>query len=287
MREWGHSTIIGKTDYHQEQKLVDEHFDASSTFWTDIYQRKDVLGIIFRRRQAVALNYVDELSLPKTAHILDIGCGAGFMAIALAQRGFSVETVDHAPPMIKLTQRHARQRGMENKIHATIEDVHELTFENQSFDLIVALGVVIWLHDLRKALAEIARVLVSGGYVVLTMNNRYAAHVFLDPLSTPAFEQIRKGVKRALEITGLRNPRNVARLRTYSIKEFNQYLCEANLTNTKNTNVGFGPFTILGHNILSDRIGVKIHQKLQQYADSGYPILCSLGSQYIVLARKK
>lgn len=287
MRERQHNTMVDRTDYHQEQKSIDEHFNADSTFWTDIYERNDVLGTIFRQRQAIALNYIDELSPPKTTRILEIGCGAGFLAIALAQRGYTVHATDHAPAMIELTQRHARQKGVDNRINAAIEDINELTFNNQSFDLVVALGVVIWLHDLRKALVEITRVLTPGGYVILSMNNLYGAHVLLDPGMNPAFGMMRRGVKLTLERTRLFNPQNAVRIRTYSIKEFNQHLYEANLTKIKDTNIGFGPFTIFGHTILCDRLGVKIQQKLQQYADNGYPILRSIGSQYIALGRKK
>jgi hypothetical protein len=73
----------------------------------------------------------------------------------------------------------------------------------------------------------------------------------------------------------------------YSIGKFNEYLREVNLANIKNTNVGFGPFTLFNHIMFPDQVGVKIHQKLQRYAGSGFPILRSTGSQYIVLARKK
>jgi 2-polyprenyl-3-methyl-5-hydroxy-6-metoxy-1,4-benzoquinol methylase len=269
-----------------EQKIIDEHFDADSGFWTDIYQRKDVLGVIFRRRQTITLNYVKELALPKTARVLEIGCGAGFLSIALAQRGYTVHAVDHAPAMIALTQEHAEQKRVDNRIHATIGDLNNLTFENQSFHLIVALGVVIWLHNLKKALAEIARVLTPGGYVVLSMNNTYGASLLLDPLMTPAFGVIRKWTKRALEKAGLLSPRYVARIYTCSIKEFNQHLSQANLTNITHANIGFGPFTFLGHNVFCDRIGVKVEEKLQQYADNRIPVFRSLGSQYVILGRK-
>jgi ubiquinone/menaquinone biosynthesis C-methylase UbiE len=278
--------MVDRTDCSQEQRLIDEHFDSSSAFWTDIYRRNDVLGMIMRRRYAIALNYIDELALPKTARILEIGCGAGFMAIALAQRGYTVQVVDHVSAMIDLTRKHARQKRVDNKVNATTGDVNTLNFENQSFDLVVALGVVIWLQDLRRALVEIARVLTTNGHVVLSMNNRYGANLLLDPLMTPTFGTMRKWVRRVLERTKLVSPRHVAHIYTYSIKEFNQNLSEANLTSLKGANVGFGPFTILGHNIFYDGLGVKIQQKLQQHADNGCRILRLLGSQYLVLGRK-
>jgi 2-polyprenyl-3-methyl-5-hydroxy-6-metoxy-1,4-benzoquinol methylase len=284
MKEDKQSSTLGKTGSSHEQKLVDEHFDAESMFWRDTYQQNDALGFINRQRQAVALRYVDELALPKTARVLEIGCGAGFLSIALAKRGFAVEAVDHASAMVELAQRHARETGVDNRIHAAIEDVHELTFEDESFDLIVALGVINWLHDLEKALAEITRVLKHCGYAVL---NSARAHALLNPLAIPAFESILEGVKLELERATQRNPRNVAPRHMYLPREINQYLCGAGLTIMKSTQVGFGPFRILNHDMFPYQDELKIQQKLQQYADKGYPILRLAGGQYIVLARKK
>jgi len=279
-------SMANEREYAEEQRVVYNHFNACSTFWTDIYRRDDVLGIIFQRRQAVALNYVDQLSLPKTSHVLEIGCGAGLFAIALAQKGYTVQAVDSVPAMIKLTQNHARTKGVESRIHTAIENVYDLSFEDQSIDIVVALGVVIWLRDLKRALAEIARVLTPDGYVVLSINNLYGAHMLLDPLFTPAFETIRKGVKHALRRAGLLKIEDIAHIYTYSIKEFNQYLNAVNLTNIKYTSLGFGPFTIFGHNIFRGNLGAKIHSKLQQYAENGFPILRAIGSQYVVLGKK-
>jgi 2-polyprenyl-3-methyl-5-hydroxy-6-metoxy-1,4-benzoquinol methylase len=269
---------------NQEQRLVDQHFQAESTFWRDTYQRNDALGIINRQRQAAALKYVDELSLPKTARVLEIGCGAGFLAVALARRGFRVEAVDHAPAMVELTRRHARETGMDMLIHVAVEDVHQLSFEDESFNLIVALGVINWLYDLKKALAEITRVLKHGGYTVL---NSARAHALLNPLAIPAFESVLETVKRELEKVIPHNRQNVAPSHMYLPKEVNQYLWDAGLTIMKSTNVGLGPFRVMNHDMFPYQCGVKIQQKLQQYADRGYPILRSAGGQYIVLARKR
>ncbi|MGA3193093.1 MAG: class I SAM-dependent methyltransferase [Candidatus Bathyarchaeia archaeon] len=244
----------------------------------------NALGFINRQRQAAAFKYVDELSLPKNSHVLEVGCGAGFLAVALARRGFAVEAVDHAPAMIELTKRHARQAGMDTRVHAAVEDVHELSFEDESFDLVVSLGVINWLHDLRRALSEITRVLKLGGYAVL---NSARAHALLNPLAIPAVESVLERMKQEFERAIPHSSRSVAPSHMYLPKEIDQYLCDAGLTIVKSTNVGFGPFRILNHDMFPYQSGVKIQQKLQQYADSGYPILRSAGGQYIAMARKK
>lgn len=275
---------MGETTYNRKQKLVDEYFDAQSAFWRDTYQQGNALGFINRQRQAAALKYVDELSLPKNSHVLEVGCGAGFLAVALARRGFAVEAVDHAPAMIELTKKHARQAGMDTRVHAAVEDVHELSFEDESFDLVVSLGVINWLHDLRRALSEITRVLKLGGYAVL---NSARAHALLNPLAIPALESVLERMKQEFERAIPHSSRSVAPSHMYLPGEINQYLHQANLMVTKSTNVGFGPFRIFNHDMFSRNVEAEIQQKLQQYADRGYPILRSAGGQYIVLARKK
>jgi ubiquinone/menaquinone biosynthesis C-methylase UbiE len=275
---------VRKKDESRQQRLVDEHFDAESTFWRETYERDDALGIINRQRQAVALRFIDELSLPKTARVLEIGCGAGFLAIALARRGFTVEAVDHSPSMVELTRRHARETGMQNRIRTKIEDVHALSFEDESFDLIVALGVINWLHDLKKALTEIRRVLKPGGYAVL---NSARGHALLNPLVIPAVEALLERVKREMDGAAPHNKSTIAPSHMYLPREINQHLGDADLTIIKGTSVGFGPFRILNHDVFPYQGGMKIQKKLQQYADKGYPILRSAGGQYIVLARKQ
>jgi len=246
-----------------------------------------LFAVIHQQRQAITLKFVNDLSLPKTTNILEIGCGAGFITVALAKKGFTVESLDCAPSMIKVTLEHAKQTGTTNQIHASIGDVHELAFQDQSFGLVIALGVTPWLHSLEKALSEIARVLMKGGYVVLNADNRYRLNMLLDPLLSPIFESAREWVKKELLSEKRHEPADFLCLHMYLIETFNANLQMAGLVNIKNANLGFGPFTFLNHNIFPAEIGVKIHQKLQEYSDKGFPILRSTGAQYVVLARKE
>jgi ubiquinone/menaquinone biosynthesis C-methylase UbiE len=202
-----------------------------------------------------------------------------------------VQAIDHAQAMIDLTLEHATQTGFEKRISACTGDIHELSYGNQSFNLIVALGVIPWLHDYQKALTEVARVIMPDGYIVISMDNALRATTLLDPRTFPPLARIHWLVKRKLERAGLLsswNPgSNAIPYSQHSPKEFNKNLREANLTVMKSTSVGFGPFTFFGHSLFSEGVSIKIHQKLQQYASRGYPFFRSTGSQYIVLATKK
>jgi ubiquinone/menaquinone biosynthesis C-methylase UbiE len=279
-----------KTKNNREQKLVDELFDNQATYWRDTYKAKDIQAIIYQQRQMVALKYIDGLALSKSAHVLEIGCGAGFMTTALAKRGFTVEAIDHVQAMIELTQEHARQEGVKNRIKAHIGDINELSYEDQFFNLIVALGVFPWLRDSQRALTEVLRTLAAGGYVILSIDNAYRLTTLLDPLTFPPFALIRFRVRKKLEKKGLLaswNPSiDTLPYKQHSIREFNKNLNEAGLTIINSTSVGFGPFSFFGHYLFSERLGTKINLKLQVYADKRYPIFRTTGSQYIVLATK-
>jgi len=274
-----------------EQELVDNLFDNQGTYWRDTYEEKDIQGIIYQRRRAVALKYVESLSLPKTSKVLEIGCGAGLMTLALAKRGFLVEAIDHSQVMVDLTVQIVKQNRLEKSINVHAGDIHELSYENESFDLVIALGVVPWLRDVNKALHEILRVTKRSGFVVLTADNVTRASTLFDPLTFPVVAQVRRKVRRKLEeaklLTLVNLWVNTPTYQRHSPRKFNKMLNEVGLNIIKSTSVGFGPFTFLGYPLFSDQTGIKINQKLQNYADRGYPFLRSIGSQYIVLATKR
>jgi ubiquinone/menaquinone biosynthesis C-methylase UbiE len=277
---------IGAHMTRTEQDLVNALFDAGSSYWTDLYSHHDVFGVIHQQRRDIALGFVDELQLPKESRILEVGCGAGLTTLAFARRGYTIDAMDSVPAMVELARQHASRSGLADSVRAEVGDVHSLKFLDKSFDLIVAMGVTPWLHDLRSALQEIVRVLKPGGYVVLNADNRHRLNHLLDPLLNPAVEPVRESVKRFLVSSGARKPSTAARPHMYSVAEFKGYLRSAGLSERKHRMLGFGPFSILNRKILPDSIGVRVHQKLQKYADLGYPIFRSTGSQYIVLAQK-
>lgn len=69
------------------------------------------------------------------------------MAAALAERGLRVRATDAVPAMVDLARRHAVETGVSDRIELETADVHELPFDEATFDLVVALGVIPWLHS--------------------------------------------------------------------------------------------------------------------------------------------
>ena len=94
------------------------------------------------------------------------------MAVALAQRGFRVEAVDAAEAMVELARRHAAESGTTDVISVELGDAYCLAFENDAFDLVIALGVIPWLGRPEQAIREMARVTRPGGHVIFSAAKR-------------------------------------------------------------------------------------------------------------------
>jgi len=104
--------------------------------------------------------------------LLDAGCGDGTYAIAAAERGASVTGIDIAEPMLDA----ARQRAAEHHVDVRLEraDVRSLPFDDESFDVVLAVTVLCFVGDADAAVREMARVLAPGGRLVVGELSRFS-----------------------------------------------------------------------------------------------------------------
>jgi SAM-dependent methyltransferase len=93
--------------------------------------------------------------------VLDVGCGTGRVAVALAEEAHEVVGVDPSDAM--LAEARARSDGGIVFEHARAE---ALPFSDERFDRAVA-RLVVHLVDRARALPELRRVLAPGGRVVI------------------------------------------------------------------------------------------------------------------------
>ena len=113
--------------------------------------------------------------IPKDAEILELGCGAGRVALGLARLGRGkITATDFAPPMVE-TAREVCARERE-KIRFAVADASALEFPDASFDAVVfafnGLQMIPRRERRERALREIFRVLRPGGIFIFTGHDR-------------------------------------------------------------------------------------------------------------------
>lgn len=96
--------------------------------------------------------------------ILDIGTGAGFLAILCAQQQANVVGIDLSPDMIKAAKENVQKFNQ----HVTFQvmDAEQLLFEDGTFDLVIARNVTWLLPNTTKAYSEWLRVLKVDGTLI-------------------------------------------------------------------------------------------------------------------------
>ncbi|MFJ4044331.1 class I SAM-dependent methyltransferase [Microbacterium sp. NPDC089987] len=105
-----------------------------------------------------------EPHLAPEAHLLDIGAGPGTITVDFAGRVGRVTATEISGDALALSRGLAAERGVEN-IDFSVEDVHALSFADDTFDIVHAHQVLQHVDDPVQALREMRRVTKPGGIV--------------------------------------------------------------------------------------------------------------------------
>jgi SAM-dependent methyltransferase len=102
------------------------------------------------------------------SRVLDVGCGVATTAVEIAKRyGAQVTAVDIAPLMLERATANVATAQVANLVSVEHGDILELKFPDETFDVVIAEAVTMFV-DRRRAAAELARVTRPGGKVLAT-----------------------------------------------------------------------------------------------------------------------
>jgi SAM-dependent methyltransferase len=143
---------------------VGAYFDASSAAYDSAYGSGGGQGRVLRRRAEVAAALLGE----KRGDVLDAGMGGGVLLVELDRCGWRVSGIDIAPAMVE----RARERLPDARDRLLEASIDELPFEDESFDAVVATGVLEYTApDLDRSVGELVRVLRPLGCLVASFPN--------------------------------------------------------------------------------------------------------------------
>jgi SAM-dependent methyltransferase len=102
--------------------------------------------------------------------VLEVGCGAGVDLLRFAKGGAAVTGIDLSAAAIELARANFAQQGLTADLR--VADGEQLPFEDASFDVVFAHGVVQYTADPRRLVEECRRVLTPEGEAIFQVYNR-------------------------------------------------------------------------------------------------------------------
>jgi 2-polyprenyl-6-hydroxyphenyl methylase/3-demethylubiquinone-9 3-methyltransferase len=117
------------------------------------------------------LDYIDLRARLKSKMVLDVGCGGGILAEAMARKGAQVTGIDLAEASLRAARRHMEASGL--TIDYRLIAAEELAAsEPQSFDVVTCMEMLEHVPDPAAVVDACSRLAKPGGHVFFSTVNR-------------------------------------------------------------------------------------------------------------------
>jgi len=116
-------------------------------------------------------NWIDNLSPVAEKKVLDVGCGGGILAEALAQRGAMVTGIDMGDAPLGVAKLHQLESGLSIDYHKSTAEDFAKDHEN-AFDVVTCLEMLEHVPDPSSVVSACAKMVKPGGHVFFSTINR-------------------------------------------------------------------------------------------------------------------
>ena len=116
-------------------------------------------------------NYIDEHSRVADMQLVDVGCGGGILAEAMAQRGASVTGIDIGEAPLAVARLHQQESGLDiNYLQSTAEEL--AATRSGEFDIVCCLEMLEHVPDPGSVISACAALTRPGGNLYFSTINR-------------------------------------------------------------------------------------------------------------------
>lgn len=145
-----------------------EKFQAIASRWWDLESEFKPLHEI----NPLRVDYIDRKTPGlKAKRVLDIGCGGGILAEAMAHKGARVTGIDMAELSLKVARMHLHESGLE--VDYQMITAEDFAAQNAAeFDVVTCLEMLEHVPDPGAIIDAAARLLKPGGRLFLSTLNR-------------------------------------------------------------------------------------------------------------------
>lgn len=133
--------------------IVREHFDRAAARFDAVYEERKplhqrIIDRVFRRVVVERFRLICNLApLPGDWKVLDVGCGPGRYALALAALGASrVVGVDFAEEMIRIAKEEAKRQDLSDRCEFHVAEFKDFSTD-EKFEAVVATGYFDYLEE--------------------------------------------------------------------------------------------------------------------------------------------
>lgn len=106
---------------------------------------------------------------------LEVGCGRGSLSAYFSDHGYQCSLLDLSETVIGIAKSIFKKNALSGSFY--VGDVHELPFEDNSFDLVFSIGLLEHIEDNTKCIREQMRILDDGGLFIAYVVPEYTDNV--------------------------------------------------------------------------------------------------------------